>query len=233
MVMPLWDESPLKLPKLPVVTWGIAANVLIFIFQALTPVPSEQALVMALGVIPGNVTGVPVTPTWFPPYLTLVTYQFLHADILHLLGNMIFLWVFGDDVEEAMGSLRFVGFYLGCGAVAALAFAASAPHSQMPLIGASGAIAGVLAAYLMFRPCQKVSVFVPYILLWIFIRPMVRIDAFWVLGGWIVLQLWAISVQTQDNVAYMAHVGGMVAGFALFPLLRYRTVRLFECFRSV
>jgi len=234
MVMPLWDESPLKLPKLPVVTWGlIAANVLIFIFQALTPAPSEQALVMALGVIPGNVTGVPVTPTWFPPYLTLVTYQFLHADILHLLGNMIFLWVFGDDVEEAMGSLRFVSFYLGCSAVAALAFTASAPHSQMPLIGASGAIAGVLAAYLMFRPCQKVSVFVPYILLWIFIRPVVRIDAFWVLGGWIVLQLWAISVQTQDNVAYMAHVGGMVAGFALFPLLRYRTVRLFECFRSV
>jgi membrane associated rhomboid family serine protease len=234
MVMPLWDESPLKLPKLPVVTWGlIAANVLVFIFQVMTPEPSEQALVMALGVVPGNVTGVPINPTWFPPYLTLVTYQFLHADILHLLGNMIFLWVFGDDVEEAMGSLRFVGFYLACGAAAALAFTASAPHSQMPLIGASGAIAGVLAAYLMFRPCQKVSVFVPYILLWIFIRPVVRIDAFWVLGGWILLQIWAISVQTPDNVAYMAHVGGLIAGAALFPLLRYRAVRLFECFRSV
>ena len=233
MVMPLWDESPLKLPKLPVVTWGLlVTNVLIFIFQALTPEPSEQALVMALGVVPGNVTGVPVDPTWISPYLTLITYQFLHADILHLLGNMIFLWVFGDDVEEAMGSLRFVGFYLACGAVAALAFTATAPHSQMPLIGASGAIAGVLAAYLMFRPCQKVSVFVPYILLWFFIRPVVRIDAFWVLGGWILLQFWAISVQTPDNVAYMAHVGGLVAGAALFPLLRYRAVRLFECFRS-
>jgi membrane associated rhomboid family serine protease len=231
--MPLWDESPLKLPKLPVVTWGlIAANVLVFVFQALTPEPSEQALVMALGAVPGNVTGVPVNPTWFPPYLTLVTYQFLHADILHLVGNMIFLWVFGDDVEEAMGSLRFVGFYLVCGAAAALAFIASAPHSQMPLIGASGAIAGVLAAYLMFRPCQKVSVFVPYILLWFVIRPVLRIDAFWVLGGWILLQFWAISVQTQDDVAYMAHVGGLIAGAALFPLLRYRAVRLFECFPS-
>ena len=233
MVMPLWDESPLKLPKLPVVTWGlIAANVLVFAFQVLTPESSEQALVMALGVVPGNVTGVPINPTWFPPYLTLITYQFLHADILHLLGNMIFLWVFGDDVEEAMGSLRFIGFYFACGTAAALAFTASAPHSQMPLIGASGAIAGVLAAYLMFRPCQKVSVFVPYILLWFVIRPVVRIDAFWVLGGWILLQFWAISVQTEDNVAYMAHVGGLVAGAALFPLLRYRAVRLFECFPS-
>jgi membrane associated rhomboid family serine protease len=233
MVMPLWDESPLKLPKLPVVTWGlIAANVVVFVFQALTPAPSEQALVMALGVVPGNVTGAPVDPTWFPPYLTIITYQFLHADILHLLGNMIFLWVFGDDVEEAMGSLRFIAFYLGCGAAAALAFTATAPHSQMPLVGASGAIAGVLAAYLMFRPCQKVSVFVPYILLWFVIRPVVRIDAFWVLGGWILLQFWAISVQTQDNVAYMAHVGGLVAGAALFPLVRCRAVRLFECFRS-
>jgi len=234
MVMPLWDESPLKLPKLPLGTWGLlATNVLVFVFQALTPEPSERALLMALGVVPGNVTGVPINPTWFPPYLTLITYQFLHADILHLLGNMIFLWVFGDDVEEAMGSLRFVGFYLGCGITAALAFTASSPHSQMPLIGASGAIAGVLAAYLMFRPCQKVSVFVPYILLWFVIRPVVRIDAFWVLGGWILLQFWAISVQTQDDVAYMAHVGGLIAGAALFPLLRYRAVRLFECFPSV
>ena len=83
----------------------------------------------------------------------------------------------------------------------------------------------------MFRPCQKVSVFVPYILLWIFIRPVVRIDAFWVLGAWILMQLWSISVQTQDGVAYMAHVGGLVSGAALFPLLRYRAVRLFECFQ--
>jgi membrane associated rhomboid family serine protease len=87
--------------------------------------------------------------------------MFLHANFWHLAGNMIFLWVFGDDVEEAMGPLRFIAFYIGRGIVAALAFTATAPHSQLPLVGASGAIAGVLAAYLMFRPCQKVSVFVP------------------------------------------------------------------------
>ncbi len=233
MVMPLWDDSPLKLPRLPLVTWGlIAANMLVFIFQALTPAPSEHALVASFALTPANLTGTPINVTVFPPFLTLITYQFLHANIWHLLGNMVFLWVFGDDVEEAMGPLRFIVFYLGSGVAAALAFTAAAPHSQLPLVGASGAIAGVLAAYLMFRPCQKVSVFVPYILLWIFIRPVVRLDAFWVLGGWVLMQLWSISVQTQDGVAYMAHIGGVAAGAVLFPLLRYRTVRLFECMRT-
>ena len=229
--MPLWDDNPLKLPKLPIVTWGlIVANVLVFIVEA-SSTPQMQAMLAAFAVTPADVTGVPLTPRRVPPYLTLITYQFLHADFFHILGNMIFLWVFGDDVEEAMGPLRFILFYLGSGVVAALVFIAAAPHSQLPLVGASGAIAGVLAAYLMFRPCQKVAVFVPYILLWLVIRPVVRLDAFWVLGGWILMQFWSISVQTHDDVAYMAHVGGLVSGTALFPLLRYRAVRLFECFR--
>ena len=158
--------------------------------------------------------------------------MFLHANIWHLLGNMIFLWVFGDDIEEAMGPLRFIAFYFASGVAAALIFVASAPHSQQPLVGASGAIAGVLAAYLMFRPCQKVLVFLPWFLLWFIVRPVVRLDAFWVLGGWALLQLWSISVQTQDDVVYMAHVRGLLAGAGLFPLLRYRTVRLFECIRE-
>jgi len=230
MVMPLWDDSPLKLPKLPLVTWGlIVANIVVFVVEAAAPA-SWQAAFDAFAMTPTNITGAPINLTPVPPYLTLVSYMFLHANFWHLAGNMIFLWVFGDDVEEAMGPLRFIAFYIGSGIVAALAFAATAPHSQLPLVGASGAIAGVLAAYLMFRPCQKVSVFVPYILLWFVIRPVVRIDAFWVLGGWILLQFWSILVQTQDGVAYMAHVGGLISGAALFPLMRYRAVRLFECF---
>jgi membrane associated rhomboid family serine protease len=233
MVMPLWDDSPLKLPRLPLVTWGlIVANVVVFALEAAAP-ESVQATFDAFAVTPANITGTPINPTPVPPYLALVTYMFLHANFWHLAGNMIFLWVFGDDVEEAMGPLRFVAFYIGSGIVAALAFTATAPHSQLPLVGASGAIAGVLAAYLMFRPCQKLSVFVPYILLWFVIRPVVRIDAFWVLGAWILMQIWSISVQAQDGVAYMAHVGGLISGAALFPLLRYRAVRLFECFRAV
>ncbi len=233
MVMPLWDDSPLKLPKWPIVTWGlIGANVLVFIFTA-TASPEMQAMVVNLfAVTPANITGVPINPTPIPPYLTLGSYLFLHANIFHLLGNMIFLWVFGDDVEEAMGSLRFAGFYFGCGAVAALAFVASAPHSLVPLVGASGAIAGVLAAYLMFRPCQKVTVFVPYFLLWFVVRPVVKLDAYWVLGGWILVQFWQLSRHAEGDVAYMAHVGGFLVGAAAFPLLRSPMVKLFECMRG-
>jgi membrane associated rhomboid family serine protease len=155
MVMPLWDESPLKLPKLPVVTWGlIAANVLVFVFTVAAP-DEMQPAILNFAVTPANITGTPINPTPIPPFLTLVSYMFLHANIWHLLGNMIFFWVFGDDIEEAMGSLRFVGFYLASGVAAALIFVACSPHSQQPLVGASGAIAGVLAAYLMFRPARK------------------------------------------------------------------------------
>ena len=233
MVMPLWDESPLKLAKLPVVTWGlIIANVAVFVFTTIAP-DELQPAILNFAVTPANITGTPINPTPVPPYLTLVTYQFLHANIWHLLGNMIFLWVFGDDIEEAMGSLRFIGFYFACGVAAALIFVASTPHSQMPLVGASGAIAGVLAAYLMVRPCQKVLVFLPWFLLWFIVRPVVRLDAYWVLGAWLLVQVWSISLQTQDDVAYMAHIGGVVAGASLFPLLRHRTVRLFECLRPV
>jgi len=144
----------------------------------------------------------------------------------------LFLAIFGDDIEEAMGPLRFLVFYLLCGIAAALAFIAGNPQATAPLIGASGAIAGVLAAYLMFRPCQKVAVFVPWFILWLFVRPVVKIDAIWVLGFWVLTQFWAISVQSQDGVAYLAHIGGLAAGAVLFPLMRYRTVRLFQCVQA-
>jgi|SRR5665213_21764 len=232
MVMPLWDDSPLSLPKWPVVTWClIIANILVFIAEAVTS-PATQSTLLTYALIPAALTGTAGVPPGISPYVTLVTYQFLHADIFHILGNMLFLWIFGDDVEEAMGPLRFIVFYLACGIGAGLAFVASAPHSAGPLIGASGAIAGILAAYLMLKPCHKVLVFLPWFILWIVFRPVLRLAAYWVLGAWILTQFWSISVQTQDGVAYMAHVGGVVAGAVLFPLLRYRSVKLFECIRE-
>jgi membrane associated rhomboid family serine protease len=232
MVMPLWDDNPLTLPKLPVATWGlILANVAVFIIEVAGS-PALQSRLLTYALIPASLTGAAGVPPGVSPYVTLVTYQFLHADFLHIFGNMLFLWIFGDDVEEAMGPLRFLVFYLCCGIGAGLAFVASAPHAAMPLIGASGAIAGILAAYLMLKPCQKVLVFIPWFILWIIFRPVVRIAAFWVLGAWILTQFWSISVQAHDEVAYMAHVGGLVSGAALFPLLRYRTVKLFECIRE-
>jgi membrane associated rhomboid family serine protease len=232
MVMPLWDDNPLTLPKLPVATWGlILANVAVFIIEVAAS-PHLQSALLTYALIPVSLTGIAGVPPGVSPYVTLVTYQFLHADFFHIFGNMLFLWIFGDDVEEAMGPVRFIVFYLGCGVAAGLAFVASDPYAAAPLIGASGAIAGVLAAYLMLKPCHKVLVFIPWFILWIIFRPVVRIAAYWVLGAWILTQLWSISVQAHDQVAYMAHVGGLVAGAVLFPLLRYRTVKLFECIRE-
>src|SRR5262249_48622524 len=146
---------------------------------------------------------------------------FLHGGWDHLLGNMIYLWVFGDDIEEALGRVRFIVFYFASGILAALAFAALDTRSTTPLIGASGAISGVLAAYLMLRPCAKVSVFV--------LRAVVRVRAYWVIGGWVLLQLYFLGARADDGVAYGAHIGGLVAGAVLFFLLRPAGVNLFEC----
>ena len=190
MVMPLWDDSPLKLPKLPLVTWGlIAANILVFVFPGADAGAGRARAAGVLCADAGQVTGAadtrPISRLHRLATMTLITYQFLHANIWHLLGNMIFLWVFGDDVEEAMGSLRFVAFsrLRGGGGAGLHRFE---PALVLPLIGASGAIAGVLAAYLMFRPCQKVSVFLPWFILWFFVRG--GATRYWVLGGWMLAQ---------------------------------------------
>jgi len=231
MVMPLWDDNPFSLPRFPFVTWGLVlANVLIYVLEVSTP-PDAQMAIASLALTPSTLMSGMPQGNGVSPYVTLVTYMFLHANFMHIFGNMIFLAIFGDDVEEAMGRVRFLIFYLLCGIVAGLFFAASSSQGTTPLVGASGAIAGVLSAYLMFRPCQKVAVFLPWFFLWLFIRPIVRIDARWVLGFWILAQLWSISVQSQDGVAYMAHVGGLIVGAVLFPLMRYRTVALFQCVR--
>jgi membrane associated rhomboid family serine protease len=129
--------------------------------------------------------------------------------------------VFGDDIEEALGPMRFIIFYLVCGIAAALAYSALDIHSTTPLVGASGAISGILAAYLLLRPCAKVSVFV--------LRVVVRVRAYWVIGGWALLQLYLLANRTNDDVAYIAHVGGLVAGAALFLVLRPAGVQLLEC----
>ena len=222
MVFPLYDDNPFKLPVAPVATWGlIALNVLIFVIQISSDAPTEHAIVASFGATPAALIRDVHATSAVPPELTLATSMFLHGGWDHLLGNMVYLWVFGDDIEEALGWARFLVFYLLCGVLAALAFVALYPHSMTPLVGASGAISGVLAAYLLLRPCAKVSVFV--------LRVVVRVRAYWVIGGWILLQLFYFGSQTNDGVAYGAHLGGLVAGAALFWLMRPRTVELFEC----
>jgi membrane associated rhomboid family serine protease len=147
-------------------------------------------------------------------WITIFTSMFMHAGWLHILGNMLFLWIFGDNVEDQLGHGRFLIFYLLCGIVATFAQMALDPTSQIPSLGASGAIAGVLAGYLVLFPRQRVRV-----LLLNFIIPL---PAIVVIGIWFILQLFSEFSGTSDGVAYMAHIGGFITGLLLVFLLRRR-----------
>ena len=156
-----------------------------------------------------------------PDAATLVTYAFLHGDWMHLIGNMLFLWVFGDNVEDAMGHVRYLVFYLACAAGAGFAYAITSFGSDAPLIGASGATAGIIVAYLMLHPHVKI---------WILAlgRIPLRLSARWVLGAWIVLQVYNVVVDQDSNVAWSAHIGGLITGAILVLFLRRRGVPLFD-----
>jgi len=220
--MPLYDENPFAAPRRPVVTWSlIAANVLIFLFDGLAG--DEQAVVEHFGVVPAALSGDIIIPGALPPTFTLVTYMFVHAGVIHIFGNVVFLWVFGDNVEQALGRGRFLAFYLLCGIVGALAFVVTDVHSATPLVGASGAIAGIVIAYAMLRPCAKVTALV-------FGIP-VRVSAYWIIGGFVMIQFINLGSASKSEVAYWCHIGGMVAGGVLLPFMRQPGVKLFECLR--
>jgi membrane associated rhomboid family serine protease len=222
MVFPLYDDNPLRRPRRPYVTWGlIALNVVIFLIQVSISGVASLAMVASFGATPAAVLHAVPQSGSVPPELTLVTGMFLHGGWDHLLGNMIYLWVFGDDIEEALGRARFVIFYFVAGVAASLGYIVFNPRSTTPLIGASGAISGILAAYLMLRPCAAVSIF--------FLRAVVRVRAYWVIGGWVVMQFYFLLSNTSDGVAYGAHIGGLIAGAGLFLVMRPAGVELFEC----
>jgi membrane associated rhomboid family serine protease len=225
MVIPLYDEYPFTFRAPPYVTWALlAANAAIF---AIIVSAAESS---PIGVFAGMLafTPSPDIPSpseavqTLPWGLTLVTYMFLHANLVHLIGNMLFLWVFGDNVERALGHLRFLGFYLLCGVAGGLGHYASGPGSNVPLIGASGAVAGIIAAYLMLHPCQKVWVL-------LFARLPLKISAYWALGFWVVMQVINLLVDPQGDISWSAHIGGMLAGALLVIVLRRPGVKLFDC----
>ena len=226
MVVPLYDDNPFTLPVRPVVTWAlIAANILVYVLEISTGTGDTQDAANIYGLLPAAFSGDAVdNPDALAPVFTLVTYMFLHADAGHLFGNMIFLWVFGDDLEEVLGRGRFLAFYLMCGIAGALLFIWSDPHAQVTLIGASGAISGVVVAYVMLRPCAKVTVLVTIIPL--------RIRAYWVVGAFILLQFISLGSASKSEVACWCHVGGMIAGAVLFLVMRPPGVMLFECMQA-
>ena len=229
--VPLHDTNPLKKIRFPYVTVGlIVLNVAAYVvLQTGWFIPLEDEDVTAFAVVPAQLLANAGGESPFlasgavlgPERLTLLTYMFIHGGWVHLIGNMLFLWVFGDNIEDAMGHMRFVMFYLMCGIFAALAHIFMLPNSDLPLIGASGAVAGIISAYLILHPKVKVWV----LALW---RIPIRITAAWALGIWILAQFVNLFFPSEEAIAWWAHLGGLLAGALLILFMRRRGVVLFD-----
>ncbi len=222
MFVPLHDDTPLRVIRFQFVTLSIiAANVVIFLMTgAFAGDQAMEAVAAGFGVVPAELTHRgPLDPALnpIPEPLTLITYMFVHAGWVHLLSNMLFLWVFADNVEDAFGYFAFLLFYLLTGIAGGLTHVLMAPASPSPLIGASGAVSGVIAAYMLLYPKARI-----WILL--FMRLPIRIGAVWVLGGWFALQVVSLMLTGEDGVqvAWWAHIGGFLSGLAITFLLRSR-----------
>lgn len=232
MFLPLHDGVPLKHMKTPVVTRGLIAfcifTHLVFLFGPI----SADSLVAGFGLIPAVLFGYEALPPGYPfvpAWMTLATNIFLHGSWFHLIGNMLFLWVFGDNVEDAMGHLRFLAFFLICGIAASFVHAVasfsmvgvSMPESfiltapQRPLIGASGSVSGIVAAYVILYPRVRIwALFLGGIPL--------RLPAYWAIGFWFAVQFISAVFGSDEGVGWFAHLGGFVAGAILIPFMRHR-----------
>ena len=226
MFIPIHDANALEHIRFQFVTVGlIIINVIVFFITILGADEAfSTASVYGLGYIPAVVNDfneLDPLDVFVPENFTYLTYAFLHADIFHLGGNMLFLWVFGDNVEDALGHVKFLLFYLACAAAGAFLHGVIMPESEMPLIGASGAVAGCVSAYLILHPRVKLWVLVLF-------RIPLRIPAWIPLALWIGLQFVMLASQTEDEVSWPAHVGGIIAGAILVLLLKRREVPLFD-----
>jgi len=217
-MIPLRDDNPTR--TRPIVTYAILGLcVLVFLWQLALGPGGNEAAVYALGFIPAVVLGgadLPEQLIWVPPPLTIFTSMFLHGGVLHLAGNLLYLWIFADNIEDRMGRGRFVLFYGLCGIAAALAQAVPDIDSPIPMIGASGAVSGVLGAYIMLFPHARVLVAIPiFVVLY-----TLRLPAIWVLGVWFLGQLMSsVALDSAGaGIAFRAHVGGFVAGVLLVRL---------------
>ena len=197
----------------------VVLNVLVFLYE-LSLGAGVENFIAGLGVVPYEITtGTKIGPgSGIPPFLTVLTSMFIHAGFLHIAGNMLFLWVFGDNVEDILGHWTFLVLYVACGIFAALAHVATDPFSPVPSIGASGAIAGVLAAYMLLFPRATVDALIVFL--------PVRIPALLLIGFWIVWQLFnglaslGVSTAQTSGVAYWAHIGGFFTGLLITLTLR-------------
>ena len=235
MVIPLHDDNPTT--TRPYVTVGIIlACVLVYVWQhlLLSRVGASQAL-YAFGLVPAILTGREILPPGIeviPAWGTILTSMFMHGGFWHLAGNMLYLWVFGNNIEESMGHVRFLIFYVICGIAAVFAQVLPNPGSVIPMVGASGAISGVLGAYMLLFPRARVLLGLP---LGFLIVQLGRFPAIWVLAAWFGMQLIMGSIaasqapgESEGGVAFGAHIGGFVAGLALVTFFKHRHVPLWR-----
>ena len=206
-MLPLRDQLPTR--TVPFINYAIiAANVVVFALELSGGIGTELELV------PARLFSDPVVGVE-----TIFTSMFMHAGLTHIGGNMLFLWIFGDNVEDAMGHLPYLAFYLLGGVCAALAQTLASPASTIPMLGASGAIAAVLAAYLFLYPRSPITVINPIPLLWLFWGLFLQFPAWLVIAEFFLVNLWnAFNNTAQGGVAFMAHVGGFLGGAVLYRL---------------
>lgn len=222
-MIPIKDINPTE--RFPAVTvLFIIINCAVFIYEVLLG-PEGESFIAAFALIPRSLFSHPLEMQGaIPAGMTLFTSMFLHGGFVHVGGNMLYLWIFGNNVEDSMGRIRFVIFYFLCGVIAAYSHAAANAASIVPMIGASGAVSGVLGAYLLLYPRARV---LTLIILGFFIRT-IEVPALVVLGSWFLLQFLNafISSGTGQGVAWYAHIGGFAAGIMLIGLFKKRN-RLF------
>lgn len=215
-MIPIRDEIPTR--RIPVVNYAlIAVNILVFVIMWLSGASQESSLYRYAMVPADFAKGVDLGDV-----ISIFTSMFMHAGFAHIAGNMLYLWIFGDNIEDYLGHLRYLVFYLVGGAVASLAHILTNPTSQTPTVGASGAIAAVLGAYLVLFPRSRIATFIP---IGFFMR-LTMVPAIIVLGFWFVLQLFSgvmsIGGPEVGGVAYWAHIGGFVVGVVMAKLLGSR-----------
>ncbi|MGO4706098.1 rhomboid family intramembrane serine protease [Microvirga sp. 2MCAF38] len=218
MFLPLHDGVPLKNMRIPVMTrLVIGICIAVYLFSRFGSLGND-AMVAGLGLLPSVLFGHEILPggyPFLPVLLTPISSIFVHISLMHLGGNMLFLWVFGDNVEDAMGHVRFLIFFILCGVAAGLTHAYMNATSYRPLIGASGGVSGVVAAYLILYPRVRI-----WALFWVGIP--LHVPAFGAIGFWIALQIGAAFFGIDESVGWFAHLGGFVTGALLVPLMRHR-----------
>ena len=224
VIIPLSDKNPLRHIRIALITWTvITICLIIFFYQLGFSNPARYIFVQTFGVIPGALFGATKFSSEIPLSVTLFSHMFLHGGFMHLAGNMLFLWVLGDNIEDALGHWRYVLFYSICGILAALTHCITNSSSGTPMIGASGAISGVIGAYLMLHPKAPIKT-----LIWLFI---IELPTWAVLGIWIIFQFSSAILAAggnDGNVAWWAHIGGLIAGMVLIIPMRRRGIPLFS-----